>query len=355
MVDRKVKSAQTGAAGYSLLDSLTGAALEELMAIAQPISFLKGAILLRQGGHTRGAFFLRMGQAQASVRLPGGESLIVAQVEEGGVIGEMALLEHGICSATVTALSNVDGFFIGRDDFRVLVARRSPAALVVQQAVTLNLCAKLEALNAQTLAWPTAEDAPYVGPTPRPCWMTAAKQAELTFDYRSFLPMLPFFQGWDAEEIVEFSRMTVVLSVKRGQVLFHEDETADACFVTVRGAVDIAAPIGVVPTHLRRMAVLGPGRLVGYRSLIEGKPHSSRARTCEDSVILALRSDQFLALYQGTDSLSYRLQNVVHGSLLRSMAQTNVLLTRLANIAKVDAAKRKTIEAAIALQAIYVS
>lgn len=340
-----------------MLNGLNGDARDELMAIAQPVSFLKGAVLLRQGGHTRGAFFLRIGRAQASVRLPGGESLIVAQIDEGGVIGEMALLEHGICSATVTALSDVDGFFIGRDDFRVLVARRSPAALVVQQAVTLNLCAKLGALNAQALLWPTAEDALYSPPNSGavlPGLEPSIKPA-VSFDYRRFLPVLPFFQGWDAEEIDEFSAMARVLSVERDQVLFYEDDAADFCYVTVRGAVDIAAPVGQGPSHLRRMAVLGPGRLVGYRSLIEGKPHVSRARACENSLLLGLSAEEFLALYRGTNSLSYRLQSVVHGSLLRSMAQTNILLTRLVNMSKLDAAKRQALEAALAQRAVYVS
>ena len=367
-------SASSAAAGapasaplHPLFAALAGPAREELLAIAQPVSFMRGAVLLRQGAPTRGAFFLRVGVAEAAVRLPGGESLVLARVSAGGVIGEMALLEHGVCSATVTAVEAIDGLFIGRDDFRVLVARRSAAALAVQRAVTLNLCAKLSALNAQILTHPAPEDAPF---TP-PAAVTAAAAVADTlhapaapshssgFEHRRFLPVLPLFRDWDEDEIDDIANRAQVLTLKRGQPLFYEGSEARACYITVRGAIDIAVPVrpqgGAVPTHLRRLAVLGPGQLIGHRSLIDGTPHAARARACEDCVLLVLPRAQFLELLGGTAPASQRLQSAVHGALLRSMAHTNVTLTRLVNLTKVDAANRAALEAALAEQVLYAS
>ena len=348
------------ASAVSLLDTLSGPAREELMAITQPVSFLSASVMLRQGAHTRGAFFILSGSAQASVRLPGGESLVVAQVEHGGVIGEMALLEHGVCAATVTARTNIDGLFIGRDDFRILVARRSPAALEIQHAVTLNLCAKLGSLNQQILAWQTPEDVAYSTPPVADRRQDAARPPGLAFDHRRFLPVLPLFQDWDADEIESFADLTTVVPLRRGQMLFYEGTEATACFVTVRGAVEVITPVAIsdastAPSHLRRLAVLGPGHLIGYHSLIEGRSHTSRVRACENSGLLRLSSAHFLALYHGTSSLSYRLQKVVHNALLRSMAHSNLTLTRLVNMAKVDTANRASLEAVLAQQAIYAS
>ncbi len=372
--------------------ALSGPARAELQAIAQPVSFMKGAVLLRQGAPTRGAFFLRIGMAEAAVRLPGGESLVLARVGAGGVIGEMALLEHGICSATVTATEAIDGLFIGRDDFRVMIARRSPAALAVQRAVTLNLCAKLAALNAQILTHPAPEDAPYTPPsaavagTATAAATAAATSAALVasvasaalaasavsappapaaaaqssgFEHRRFLPVLPLFRDWNEDEIDDFANRAAVLTLKRGEPLFYEGTAARACYITVRGAIDIAVPVraqgGATPTHLRRLAVLGPGQLIGHRSLIDGTPHAARARACEDCVLLALPRAQFLELLGSATPASLRLQSAVHGALLRSMAHTNVTLTRLVNLAKVDAANRAALEAALAEQVLYAS
>ena len=378
--------AGTTATTHPLFAALSGPAHEELLAIAQPVSFMQGAVLLRQGAPTRGAFFLRIGLAEVTVRLSGGEALVLARVGAGGVIGEMALLEHGICSATVTAAEAIDGLFIGRDDFRVLVARRSAAALAVQRAVTLNLCAKLSVLNAQILAHPAPEDVPYsppaeaataaadgeametatepvtapsalsTPPTPR---ASAAPARTSGFDHRRFLPVLPLFREWEEDEIDDVADRAHVLHLTRGQPLFYEGAEALACYITVRGAVDIAVPVraspGAAPTHLRRLAVLGPGQLIGHRSLIDGTRHAARARACEDCVLLTLPRAQFAELLGGATPASLRLQSAVHGALLRSMAHTNVTLTRLVTLEQVDAARRAALEAALAEQVLYAS
>ena len=359
MADFASQPDRPDAAADSLFDALSGAAREELLAIAQPVSFVKGAVLLRQGAPTRGAFFLRIGKLDATLRLPGGESLVVAQVGAGGVIGEMALLEHGVCSATVTARSAVDGLFIGREDFRVLIARRSPAALAIQQAVTLNLCAKLSTLNARILAQPAPEDIACAVPPRTDPLAQQVRLRSIAFDYRCFLPVLPLFQGWEPDEIDELADLAGVLELPRGQPLFYEGAEALACFVTVRGAVDIAAPVAAPDAaeapRLRRLAVLGPGQLIGHRSLVDGTPHAARARTCENCIVLELPRAQFLDLYRGSTPASLRLQGAVHASLLRSMAHTNVTLTRLVNLAKVEAASSAALEAALAEQVLYAS
>ncbi len=171
--------------------------------------------------------------------------------------------------------------------------------------------------------------------------------------------MLPLFRDWNEDEIDDFANRATVLTLKRREPLFYEGTAARACYITVRGAIDIAVPVraqgGATPTHLRRLAVLGPGQLIGHRSLIDGTPHAARARACEDCVLLALPRAQFLELLGSATPASLRLQSAVHGALLRSMAHTNVTLTRLVNLAKVDAANRTALEAALAEQVLYAS
>ena len=187
----------------------------------------------------------------------------------------------------------------------------------------------------------------------------AAAAQSSGFEHRRFLPVLPLFRDWNEDEIDDFANRAAVLTLKRGEPLFYEGTAARACYITVRGAIDIAVPVraqgGATPTHLRRLAVLGPGQLIGHRSLIDGTPHAARARACEDCVLLALPRAQFLELLGSATPASLRLQSAVHGALLRSMAHTNVTLTRLVNLAKVDAANRTALEAALAEQVLYAS
>ena len=139
----------------TFLDRLDSEARDLLMAVARPITHAQGERLIRYGDPSRGAYLLKDGSCEATVLLPGGEKLTVAKLEAGGVFGEMALVERGTCTATVTATTRLSGWFIERDDFRSLVAQRVPAALRVQHALTLALSDKLRQLNARVLeAWP---------------------------------------------------------------------------------------------------------------------------------------------------------------------------------------------------------
>src|SRR3954471_13505277 len=148
------------AAAKTFLERLDAEARDLLLAVARPASHAKGERLVRHGDPSHGAYVVREGAAEASVTLPGGEKLTVARLEAGGVFGEMALIERGTCTATVTATEKLEGWFIERDDFRALVAQRIPAALRIQHAVILTLSDKLRALNTKVLDVPAAEDKP---------------------------------------------------------------------------------------------------------------------------------------------------------------------------------------------------
>src|SRR4051812_49034980 len=94
------------------LERLDAEARDLLLSVASPVSFIKGARLVRHGDPARGAWLLREGMAEAVVVMPGGESLAVAQLGAGSLFGEMALLDVGSCTASVSATVNVDGWFV---------------------------------------------------------------------------------------------------------------------------------------------------------------------------------------------------------------------------------------------------
>src|SRR5512147_2997493 len=98
MSDREPAAASRG---EPLRPGLDRATAGRLLAVARAVSFMKGAALVRQGEATRGAFLIRSGSAEARVALPGGGALTVARFGEGDLFGEMALIERGVCSATV--------------------------------------------------------------------------------------------------------------------------------------------------------------------------------------------------------------------------------------------------------------
>lgn len=306
---------------------------EPLVAVAREVSFMKGAELVRQGEASRGAFVIRSGAAEARVKLPGGGTLAVAKFRDGDMFGEMALVERGIVSATVVAESNVDAWFVGRDDFRALVASRERAGLGIQRTITAVLAARLRALNAQVAAHPAEEDRP-ARSTP-PAQISLAYPKKASFDWRAFLPVLPFFEGFDEHERDELASIGRALELARGDWLFTAGAPASACYLVLRGALEIFV---ASKDKERRIAIAGPGELVGYMAVINGAPRGNHARAREACALLELPRDAFMALYEGNSGTTVSLQQAIHRSLMKSLVRTNTQLTRLISHARLSAA-----------------
>ena len=331
----------------SLCQGLDREAAQKLLALAKEISFVKGAQLVRQNESARGAFLIRKGEVEARVALPGGGALTVAELGDGDVFGEMALIERGVCSATVVARTNVDGWFIARDDFRAMVASREAVALEIQRAITQNLASKLRALNAQVRDHPAPEDRPAREAPPAGDPLAGiGRSKHASFDWRAFLPILPFFEGFDVDEIDELVAEAGVMELARSAWVFAQNQPADACYLIVRGALEVFTR---ADGRERRVAIAGPGELVGYLAALEGAAHAASARAREAACLLEFPRKPFLAHYQGNSTASVSLQHAIHRSLLRSLARTNTLLTRLISHARLSAAANEAAELEAAL------
>lgn len=324
----------------SFLASLDAEARDQLISVARPVSFMKGATLVRHGEPARGAYVLREGEAEAVVTLPGGESLVVARLAAGSIFGEMALIELGTCTATVRATANIDGWFVAHEDFRALLSQCQPAAIRLQHEITAILASRIGALNEQLLARPAQEDRPGRAVASGDPLKGVARSKRAPFDAAGFLPRLPAFERFSGDEIDEVASMGSYLDLPRGHGVFSAGSPAAATFVVIRGAVEILA---IRNGRERRIAVLGPGQLVGYLSVLRGAAHSSHAFVREAAVLLEFPADAFHEIYFGPSRASSRLRGAVQSSLLGSMARTNRALTRLISQAKLDAAHRTEI------------
>jgi len=323
----------------SLCRGLDRAAAERLATVTRAVSFLPGAQIVRQNGPARGAYLIRNGTVEARIALPGGGSLTVAELRDGDVLGEMALIERGVCTATVVACSHVDGWFIGGDDFRAMVASREAVALAIQRAITHNLAAKLRVLNARVREHPAQEDRPVREAPPSSDPLAGvARTRKASFDWRKFVPILPFFTGFDDDEIDELVAAAQVLELPRGAWIFAQGQLAQACYLVLRGAADALTQND---GRERRIGVAGPGELIGYLAALEGAAHGASARVRERATLLEFPRDAFLASFNGGTGASVSLQHAIHRSLLRSLGRTNTQLTRLISDARLAAAHRE--------------
>lgn len=327
----------------SFLEALEPDSRELLLSVARGVSYVPTAVLVRHGELARGAYIVRSGTVEAVVTLPGGESLTVATLGPGSVFGEMALIELGTCTATVRAASPVEAWFVAHEDFRALVSQTQPAALRLQHAVTAALASKLAALNERMLACAAPGDRPARMLAAGDPLAAVARTRRPSFDAEGFLPRLPLFELFASEEIDEVLARGAWLEVQRGQGVFTAGLEARAAFVVVRGAVEVLSTRAGLE---RRVAVIGPGQLLGYLSVLRGVAHSTSAVARETTVLLELPAAAFNEAYYGATRASARLRMAVQRNLLASMARTNRSLTRLLSLERLARRPDVALEAA---------
>ena len=293
--------------------------------------------MVRHGEPARGAFLLREGTAEVTVPAPGGNPIVLARLGPGDLFGEMALVDQGTCIAHVAAATALDGWFIERETFRGAVSRRGEAARDLQHALTLHLADRLRGMNARLAAVDSA-DAPTRPPAPAAPF-EPERSRKGSFDAARFLPKLPFFEGFPADEVDEVFATGRILELPRGAPLYRVGDTASAVYVVVRGAVEIARPS---PAGDRRLAILGPGQPVGFVGALAGGTHGAHATVRESAAFLEIGAEAFRALYFGDAGVSVRVRAATQRHLLESLARTNRALARLATHARLGGAPAAT-------------
>lgn len=314
----------------SFLELLPPGAGAALLAVARPLSFPSGAVLIRFGQLATGAYVLRSGSVSVMRAMPGGELLPIASLQSGAMLGEMALVEQGRCSATVVAVSEVEALFVESEVFRALVALPGETAAVLQTAMTGGLISRLRELERRIVDCALLLDESCLPPLVRPVPIVASEdRAPLRFDVPAFLSRVAFLLCQGEEEMAALCSLGRLRWLERGELVDVAGDHEPACFLVVRGALEL---IRRTDAGQWRLAVVGPGHLVGLVELLGVRDDESRrsiVRARERSVLMEIAGAPFRELYGGQTSLSLKVQRLVHHNLLRAIASSNTHLTRL--------------------------
>jgi CRP/FNR family transcriptional regulator, cyclic AMP receptor protein len=113
-----------------------------LLTRASELRFDKGEVLLRAGDVGESMIVIDSG----TVEVKQGER-ILATLDPGATIGEMALLDPDRRSATVVATSSVVAYEITRAELWAMLAEGDSGAVKMLQGLTATVCARLEGVN----------------------------------------------------------------------------------------------------------------------------------------------------------------------------------------------------------------
>jgi CRP-like cAMP-binding protein len=121
-----------------LLAGLSSRQLEDVSRRLRPVRFRQGQTVIHEGDPGDEMFLMKAGRVRV-VQGAGGDASALAELGAGDVFGEMALLTGNPRSATVTALSDVDAWVLGKADFEELVAAHATLALALSRLLSERL------------------------------------------------------------------------------------------------------------------------------------------------------------------------------------------------------------------------
>lgn len=109
-----------------LLSGLSETELERIAQVAVPRSYPKGARVFHEGDESDACYIVRSGEVRVTREHSDGRAIALATLGAGEIVGELAMLDGEVRSASVEALSDVELIAVAARDMRGLL-QRNPA------------------------------------------------------------------------------------------------------------------------------------------------------------------------------------------------------------------------------------
>jgi|tagenome__1003787_1003787.scaffolds.fasta_scaffold20972382_1 selenocysteine lyase/cysteine desulfurase/CRP-like cAMP-binding protein len=288
-----------------LFSDLDESQAQMVAARLRPFSAVENATLFRAGAPVEHLLVLCAGTV-------GIGDPVLGTAGPGDVLGELALNGPTTHTAAATALEPVDGFLLETGDFDQLRAGGDPVAFALLRRLSRVLATRIRG----------ATDGNGRNRTPlRP----AATPGPSALDELPFLRALSYFQKLELGDLRGLAASLRTWRLERGATLFGEGATARSAFVVVRGAIEVSRKRG--NRHVR-LATLGPGRMVGELSLIDGGSRTATCTALEPTVALEIDADVVANLLDDHSLAGLDFLQAVNGALIAALRATDARRSR---------------------------
>ncbi len=206
--------------------------------------FPAGTVLIRQGEPGDRAWLIEAGELEVLLDGPEGTRRL-GTVGRGAIVGEMALLDDGLRSATVRARTEIEAVELCRDTFRALLGKCPPLAAYLLESLIAAI------RRTYGLAQPERLEG-----------------------------------GSDIRSSKTFDRVMERRMFRAGHTFFRQCDEGAGAYLIQSGSVSIRK-------SGEEIAVLGPGRIFGELALLTHRPRAATAVALEATVCEIIRKDGF--------------------------------------------------------------
>lgn len=132
----------------------------------------------------------------------------------------------------------------------------------------------------------------------------------------SVLAKVPFFSGVAPDHLEVLARSLQRRTVRAGKAIFRQDDPGSSLYVIESGVVKVqrTSPEGKEVI----LAILGPGDFFGELALLDGEPRSADAVAKEDTAVLVLERDDFIAFLDREPAVATKLLAALSRRLRRT-------------------------------------
>lgn len=160
-----------------------------------------------------------------------------------------------------------------------------------------------------------------LGTTPK------ARGGATAADYKqAFLRKIEIFQDLAPDDILLIERATRMTSVRKGQIIYHQEDTAEGLFLLKQGRVRL---FRLSPGGKRLdLAVLEPGTFFGELPLLGERMRNASAEAIDDGVLCVMSQADIERLVLSTPQVGLRMLEALGRRLSASEARLEDLAYR---------------------------
>jgi CRP/FNR family transcriptional regulator len=138
----------------------------------------------------------------------------------------------------------------------------------------------------------------------------------------ALLQGVPAFSALADEDLLRVAEVTVPRTFRLGEVVFHEGDESDTCYVVRNGHVR------VVREHTDgrslTLATMGPGDIFGELAIFDEERRSATVETLEETEVVAILAGDMRRMLRDHPDIAVKLL----AALSRRLRETNERLTR---------------------------
>lgn len=223
----------------------------------------KGRVIFSEGDPADRMYIIQSGALEVTQRR-GRREEILTFLEKGDIVGEIALLDGDLRTATVKTITRSRLLALTRESLLTHISRDPGVCHHILEALISKI------LRAD---WRLQEN---FGNTEDFQIPVQAAQAEPAISL-SLLEEL-----WDAEQ--------TPTHLDPGEIIFHEDDAGDRMYIVKQGLVEVVRGNGKAAQHL---AWLGEGSLLGEMALITGEKRTATVKARQPTELLPIKKEEF--------------------------------------------------------------